>query len=172
MKVIALSAVASVALAGISFAGQPVVEKNYKPVVPTTCFDDRELQVDLFGSFTSSGGVNGEGFGGGLGVNYFFVRNFGIGVDGDLRGADGSAVWETTGRLIARWPIDSACIAPYVFAGGGLIADGTTVGSWHAGGGLEWRASQKVGIFGEGRYTWGANDNDAAQARVGVRFLF
>ena len=39
-------------------------------------------------------------------------------------------------------------------------------------GGLEWRATETIGIFGEGRYTWGEDDRNSSQARVGVRFVF
>src|SRR5207247_1334735 len=99
-------------------------------------------------------GDHGDGFGGGLGVNYFFSRYFGIGVSGNLRDGDANGIWNVDGSLIARYPLElgTVCIAPYILAGGGFEADGSTVGTWHAGGGLEWRATPTFGIFGEGRY--------------------
>jgi hypothetical protein len=64
---------------------------------------------------------------------------------------------------------------PLIFGGGGYAVDGAGEGTIHAGGGLEWRiVPEKIGIFAEGRYTWstGSNHGDAAQARLGVRFVF
>jgi hypothetical protein len=184
MKKIALPLIACLALASSAFAGQEVKEtKEYKtPVEP--CFKDQELQLDIFGTWTevNHNNPNHNGFGGGLGVNYFFIKYLGIGVDGDARyGAHGDshhtssdAVADFTGRLIARYPIEagSFCLAPYAFVGGGLEFDDVTVGTWHAGGGLEWRATHKLGIFTEGRYTWGGNDVNSTQVRAGVRIVF
>ena len=95
-------------------------------------------------------------------------------MDGQIYDGGANGVWDVTGRLIARYPIElgTYCLAPYAFGGGGIQADSTTSGTWHAGAGLEWRATQKIGVFGESRYTWGAQNDDAYQARLGVRFAF
>ena len=77
------------------------------------------------------------------------------------------------GRLIARYPIDSACLVPYIFAAGGVQTNGETSGTFGAGGGLEYRVTpQKLGIFAEGRYTWAGSSDDSAQVRLGVRVVF
>lgn len=174
MKKTALPFLASVIVASSAIAGQPMMteSKHYKEPLPELCFADQEFQLDLFGSYTDSRNIHGDGFGGGIALNFFFHRNIGFGVDGNIFEGDANGVWDTSGRLIVRFPIDEACIAPYIFGGGGIMTDSTTVGTWHAGGGLEYRATQTIGIFGEGRYTWGANNQDAAQARLGVRFVF
>lgn len=171
MNKFALSALSAVALSASAFAGQPVVDaKDYK-AMPEPCVNDTELQVDIFGSYTDSiRGRYSDGFGGGLAVNYFFMRNLGVGVEGNLYDGDANGVWSTGGRLIARFPID--CFVPYVFAAGGVQADGATVGYYSAGGGLEYRiVPQKVGIFAEGRYTW-AENTPSSQVRAGVRVVF
>lgn len=178
MKKIAFSFIAGLAVASSALAGHEVKEsKEYKtPIEP--CFKDQEFQIDLFGSYTdaTSRSQYGDGFGGGIALNYFFLRYLGIGVDGNLRDSDASEVWNVTGSLIARYPIEAGgvCLAPYVLAGGGYQVDGSGDGTWHAGGGLEWRAvPQKLGIFAEGRYTWAGDDDDnSAQVRAGVRFVF
>ncbi len=177
MNKIVLSLAISAVAATSAFAGQPVVDhKAHKPIVaPETCFQDTELQLDLFASYTNAvhRSDHGDGFGGGLGVNYFFMRNIGVGVDGNVYDGDSDLVWESTARVIVRFPIDSACLAPYIFGGGGVQADdNTSSGTLHAGGGLEWRATQSVGFFGEGRYTWSAHENNGAQVRIGARFVF
>jgi hypothetical protein len=174
MKKAALSLFAVVALAGTSFAGTAVVKsgKDFKQPEPVTCFGDKELQVDAFGSYQWANKYQ-DGFGGGLGVNYFFTRNFGVGVDGNIYDGNANGVWAFTGSLIARLPIDSICLAPYILAGGGYTVDGHSNGTVHAGGGLEYRVvPNKVGLFTEGRYTWGCNSNSNAQVRLGVRFVF
>ena len=178
MKKIAFSFIAGLAVASSALAGHEMVaSKEYKAPVPEPCFRDTELQLDIFGSYTNatSSSQYGDGFGGGLALNYFFMRYIGIGVDANLYDGQVNGAWSFSGRLIARYPIEAGglCIAPYIFGGGGYQVDGSGDGTYHAGGGLEWRAvPQKLGIFAEGRYTWSANDNDSAQARLGVRLVF
>jgi hypothetical protein len=168
--------IAALAFASSAFAGHEVKEtKDYKtPEEP--CFKDQELQLDLFGSWNGTNHDNPHsiGFGGGGAVNYFFIKYLGVGIDGDVYDGGNRAVANFSGRLIARYPIEigSFCIAPYAFGGGGLLFDDITVGTWHAGGGLEWRATHKLGIFTEGRYTWGGADVDTVQVRAGVRIVF
>jgi hypothetical protein len=177
MKKIAFPLIACLALASSAFAGQEMKEsKDYKAVAEP-CFKDQELQLDLFGSYTDTqGGGHGDGFGGGLAVNYFFLRYLGVGVDGDVNSNSGrGGIWDFTARIIARYPLELAggsfCIAPYIFAGGG-VENHPTAGSFMTGGGLEWRATHNIGVFSEGRYTWVGGPNDGVQARVGVRFAF
>ena len=167
---------ASAALASTAFAGHEMKEsKDMKGgEAPEPCFRDQELQLDIFGSYTDGVKRNehGDGFGGGLAVNYFFIKYLGIGAEGNIYDGDVHGAWDLGGRLIVRFPIEGAvCWAPYLFAAGGVSTDGSTVGTWGAGGGIELRATHHIGVFGEGRYTWG-EDRDAAQARVGVRFAF
>jgi len=177
MKKIALPFFACLALASSAFAGQEM--KESKQVAPEPCFKDQEFQLDLFGSYNDATSANrhGDGWGGGIALNYFFMRYVGIGVDGNIYdGSNSDPIWSATGRIIARYPIDNGvgglCIAPYIFGGGGIEGDGTSFGTLHAGGGLEWRATQTIGVFGEWRYTWGEDDRNSSQARAGVRFVF
>lgn len=175
MKKIAIPFFTCLALASSAIAGHEVKEsKEYKAPVEEPCFKDQELQLDLFGSWTNtlSNNPHKDGWGGGLAVNYFFMKYLGVGVEGNIY--DGNPeVWDAGGRVIARLPIEGAvCLAPYAFAGGGISTDSTTVGTWLAGGGLEWRATHTLGIFTEGRYVWGGDDVNAVQIRAGVRFVF
>ena len=83
---------------------------------------------------------------------------------------------DSTGSLILRYPLElgSFCIAPYALGGGGVqTGAGSTLGSVHAGAGLEWRATPKLGIYSEGRYTWTTEHaEESTQVRLGVRFVF
>ncbi len=173
MKKIAFTLVACIAVAGSALAGKEI--KEYKqPVEP--CFKDTELQLDIFGAYvmTEGGGIN-DGFGGGVGLNYFFTRYIGVGADAMIFDGDAPGVWAFSGSLIARFPVElgGLCLAPYLLAGGGYQSGDAESGTWHAGGGLEFRiVPEKLGIYTEGRYTWVGGSDDHAQARVGVRLVF
>jgi hypothetical protein len=181
MNKIALSVIASLAVASGALAGQPMAapSKDYKAPAPTPCFRDTELQLDVFASYTwiTSNKLrdNQDGVGGGLGVNYYFTRHIGIGVDGQIFDGGVNGLWTFTGNLLARFPIETGgvCLAPYLLAGGGLAADGSVQGVWNIGGGVEWRiVPEKIGIYAEGRYIWNDEHGDGATARLGVRFVF
>lgn len=178
MNKIAIPFVASLVLASSAFAGHEMKEtKEVAPVEP--CFKDQEVQLDVFGSWASARrheGINGprQGFGGGIGVNYFFMRYLGVGVDGNISAAS-NGLWTFSGSLIARYPIEAGhlCLAPYILGGGGFQTDGVNAGTWHVGGGLEWRITHQVGLYAEGRYTWaGSHQEDTARVSIGARFVF
>jgi hypothetical protein len=178
MTKFSLTLVASLGLAVSAFAGHEVATtgKDYKAMPAVPCFKDQEVQIDLFGTYNDS--VNrsrySDDFGGGVAVNYFFYRYVGIGIEGNVFDGGAHGVWQMGGRLLARYPLElgGTCIAPYIFGGGGAQLDGLASGYYTAGGGLEWRATPSIGLFGEGRYTWASVNTDSGQARVGVRFVF
>ncbi len=155
-----------------------VSHKETKNVVtpPELCFRDHEFSLDVFGSFTNGARDYryDDGFGGGIGANYFFTRYIGLGADGNVYDGGVHGVWSGTASLIVRFPVElgQTCFAPYVFGGGGVRSDGHTVGTEHAGAGVEFRATPRIGIFGDGRYTWAEDRRDAITSRVGIRFVF
>ena len=201
MKKLAFSLLAVATLGGTSFAGHEMVAsgKDYKQPIPeATCFLDRELQIDVFGAYADgnssshAGPIRDHGWGGGIGINYFFTRNVGVGVDGiwldakenagagnnDNNDDGGKAFHNVTGSLIFRLPMDASCLAPYVFVGGGFHVDGDQWASAHGGVGLEYRiVPNKVGIFVDARWTYfgdryGAGDQNNFLGKAGVRFVF
>jgi len=197
MKSLTTSLVAAAALAGVAVAGETTSAKSYKQLAapaPASCFSDRELQIDTFGqaSFgdgSKAGLFRDSAYGGGVGLNYFFHRNIGLGIDAAWLSAkestiggntddDRTTLHNVTGSLIFRAPIDSACLAPYAYLGGGFHADGYNWASGHVGVGIEFRiVPQKVGIFVDGRWTFlgdrGGEDNlNFASVRAGVRLVF
>ena len=174
MKKNAFAFIACLGVATSAFAGHEMATgKDYKnPVEP--CFHDQEVHLDVFGSYVNTqGGGLGDGFGGGLGVSCFFQRYLGVGVDANVASVS-DTLWTFSASLIARYPLElgSLCIAPYILGGGGVQTDGTTAGTVHAGGGLEWRATPSFGVYGEGRYTWAGSNDDNARVSLGVRFVF
>ncbi len=220
-----ISFFAAVAFAGTAFAGERVVSSSKSHVVPATeCFRAHELQLDLFGQYSvgegpdHAGTFRDHGWGGGVGVNYFVTRNFGIGIEGEwlaakeanytarvvpgapagqpgapagqpgapggpahagvtTTGSQRTTVHNSSASLIYRFPIDSICLAPYVFAGGGVAVDGKQWATAHAGAGVEKRLSSKVGLFTDARWTFlgdrfGRGDLGNLGVRAGVRLAF
>ena len=174
MKNITFSILTGLALASSAFAGHEVSGKSYKDGPVSPCFNDREFHLDVFGSWIDSKSA-GSGFGGGIGVTCFFQRYLGFGVDGNLSDVS-NGLWTTSASLIGRYPVELSgiCLSPYALAGGGVQANGTTTGTWHAGGGIEWRATPSFGLFTEGRYVWtaGATSEENVRISVGARFVF
>lgn len=178
-KYVTLVILAIVALTGSSFA------KEHKKVIleeDRIClFRGNELQVDAFGSgiFYKNGR---PGWGGGLGVNYFFSRYIGIGVEQGLvgrndNGSKSYTEWNTLGSLFLRYPICSWNLAPYAMIGGGAFyGTGQGIGVGHVGGGLEYRFSENVGLFTDARWLYTGEQNfdqsGAVYARAGLRFAF
>ena len=80
--------------------------------------------------------------------------------------------------LILRMPIDSACLAPYAYVGGGYHGDGHNWASGHAGVGLEYRVvPNKIGVFVDGRWTYLGDRFEQADlnfwtVRAGLRLVF
>ena len=78
---------AALAMTGSAFAGTRVVESKTHVVPETECFRAKELQLDIFGQYSvgegpdRAGTFRDHGWGGGVGMNYFLTRNFGLGVD-------------------------------------------------------------------------------------------
>lgn len=202
MKKLVFGLAATVALAASSFAGTATYSsgktyKDYKQVEQPTCFSDTEIQVDIFGAYADgnaavhAGPIKDHGWGGGVGVNYFFARYFGLGAEGywlagkhNLAQSDTEAEDHLTtfhsggGNLIFRYPMDSICLAPYVYIGGGATVDGKTWAVGDAGLGLEYRiVPNKIGIFADERWNYygdrfGHDDLNNFMTRAGVRWVF
>jgi hypothetical protein len=172
MKKLAFAASASIAMILSAQAGHPVVDKNPKNPVPEPCFADKELQIDTYAVYNNFNGA--DGFGGGLALNYYFHRNFGVGLDVNVSDASGDTAWNYGAHLLARYPVElgSVCLAPYLKVAGGVTDRDGSEGFVGVGGGLELRFSPHWGIFGEGSYNWASDDDDFAQARLGLRWVF
>jgi predicted porin len=171
MKTLALTAAACLAFTFSAQAGHQVVDKNPKnPVPPEPCFRAGELQLDVFGAYSNYKGDNG--WGGGIGLTYFFTNNIGFGVDGQYIDLD-TANWTEEAALIVRFPIEgSLCWAPYIKGVGGVTNHDVKAGFGGVGGGVEFRFTPKFGFYMEGTYNWAAADQDFANGRAGFRFVF
>lgn len=170
LMVIGIVALTSNVMAGSDY-------KSNKEVVATDCrFRDNEFQVDLFGT----GGFYKQGqasWGGGVGINYFFLKYVGLGVEQSLVAREDNTEWGTFGNLFLRYPICSWNLAPYAIAGLGAIygssGDANLAGT--VGGGIEYRFTDNIAIFGDARWLYNAtnlNDGGAVLARTGIKFAF
>jgi len=141
-----------------------------------------ELTLDFFGSYLA--GQRGiehifdtnlrHGFmGGGVGLNYFFTREIGIGGDIEVPNDNsGNFINNVNGSLIARMPLANSGLAPYVFGGGGRQTEPVWQWTGHAGVGIEYRFNPVTGVFADGRYVWVDKTSDEILFRAGVRFAF
>lgn len=181
MKHSALILTVTLGLAASSLnAGEMVYSSKQAPAPPITvpslcdCFDAGSAQFSLYGAgaiFDS--GAHDDALGGGLSLGYFFTENIGIEADATWIATD-SVLHHFTGSLVLRYPIKPACIAPYILAGGGVLANSQNEGTWHVGGGIDIRLGKSdlcPGIFADARYTWtGGDGDDFTLIRAGLRF--
>ncbi|HPA17342.1 MAG TPA: hypothetical protein PLU30_06315 [Verrucomicrobiae bacterium] len=172
----AVSAFAGVALwAGGVAPESKVVEKMVEQPAPCECFRAGEIQLDVFGAWAASTANNdileNNGWGGGIGANYFITKYFGIGAEGYWLAVD-STLHGVSGSVIARLPFESGpCWAPYVFVGGGGLFDGSSMGTAHAGAGFDIRLTKKIGLIIDSRFNFGGLD-EYTLTRAGLRFSF
>ena len=177
MKKLSLSLVLGAILAtGSAFAGTEAKSfKDKVPLAPEECkFRDMEFQVDAFytGFFGGRGSAFSTGSGGGVGLNFFFAKYFGIGYEAAWYSNNGTAEHlPLAGNFFLRYPICSLNLAPYVMVGGGAAWDGDCLGYGNVGGGLEYRITKNIGIFADGRYFYGGVGN-VANLRSGLRIAF
>ncbi len=179
MKKLTLTLLLAIAVAAPAIAGTEAKTFKDKVVVETVpCrFRDMELQLDAFYTgFASSRGALRTGSGGGVGLNFFIARYFGIGYEGVWYSNDGTGTkLPVGGNFFFRYPICSWNLAPYAMVGGGAAwssaIDGT-VGYGNVGGGLEYRFTDHVGIFGDSRWFYGNQSTSAANFRAGLRLAF
>lgn len=177
MKKLSLTIVLAVAVVGSAFAGtEAKTFKDKVVVVPTCKFRDTEFQIDAFytGFVGSRDSTLHTGSGGGIGLNFFFAKYFGIGWEGSVYSNDGTASWlPLNGNFFIRYPICAWNLAPYVMVGGGadFQRDRHSIGFGNVGAGIEYRITDNIGLFSDGRYYYGGSGN-VANIRGGLRFAF
>jgi hypothetical protein len=170
-----LTTLFTAAVVSTGYAGQPIVDyKTDKTVVKEQCFADQELQLDIYGAFVSSegDGHHPEGWGAGLGLNYYFDRHIGVGLDATFIDFD-DLLYQFSGNVLFRWPIEGdLCWAPYAKLGGGYQMNGSGDAFVFGGLGFEFRFNPKFGFFTEGGYGWSDDNDNFIQARAGLRIVF
>ncbi|RYD32394.1 MAG: hypothetical protein EOP86_15795 [Verrucomicrobiaceae bacterium] len=177
LTILAGSLMLTAAQAGTQYVSGPSAppQAPAKIDVPRVCdcFKENTAFVSIYGAglLPDGGGRFDDSLGAGLALDYFFSTHVGIEVDGTWA-ATSEDVGIFTASLVLRLPIDSICLAPYIFGGGGIQAsEGEGEGIAHVGAGVDWRFNNRCGIFGDGRYTWGDEQNYTL-VRAGLRIAF
>jgi len=115
---------------------------------------------------------NDARLGAGIGMSYFFTKNFGLGADAYTENTQHSAVDSVSGSAILRLPLGSSGFAPYFYGGGGHDFDLTDQWYAHLGGGLEYRFSSTFGLFTDARYVFTDKTANYGVVRLGIRTTF
>ncbi len=108
-------------------------------------FPAKDSNLRLFGTYLDQAE---DQWGGGLGLDYFFSSYVGMGLSTHLENVTGTAVDNLSTELYLRLPIEKWHLAPYAVGSAGYQFGHA---KWFetAGGGLEFRFSQKWGIFAD-----------------------
>ncbi len=148
-----------------------------KPVAPKaeveSYYRSGEFNIDLYGTGNlknESRDENDLRFGAGVGVTYFFTKNFGLGLRAESENTGHSVVDLALGRATLRAPL-SASFAPYGFLQGGFRFERER---WEAGagGGLEFRINRYLSTFGEAGLSVDTEGTGHMIGAVGVKVIF
>jgi hypothetical protein len=108
----------------------------------------------------------------GAGVSYFFTRHIGVEGFGFTESTSDHLVDQLNGDLIVRLPLGPTGLAIYGLGGGGRQFDPETQWTLDLGGGVEWRFTDRLGVFADARYVWADETRDYGLGRVGLRIGF
>ncbi|MFN0127147.1 MAG: outer membrane beta-barrel protein [Verrucomicrobiales bacterium] len=173
--------IASLGLAASAVQAGTTPDKNPAPKNPPPpievesicdCFDEGKVTVSLYGAGIVFDDIGDDALGGGLGIGYFFTEYTGVEVDATWLATD-SVLHNFSGSLVLRYPIKSACLAPYLIVGGGYETDSVQQWTAHVGGGIDWRFGSGPtcpGLFVDARYTWTEEDVNFTLIRAGFKF--
>ena len=202
MKKLIISLLSLTTVASAAFAGPAETYDNktsYSAPEPSF-YQDREWNIDVFGLRADTYnhyrddqylGVD-HGYGGGVDVNYMFTRYLGVGLEGYALDAD-DVIGQASANLIFRYPVPGTRFAPYGYAGGGVLFNGSRVdhfvtsgpgprairentdaeGVGQFGAGFEVRITPQIGLINDYSYSLvNGADNNFGMFRSGIRFAF
>lgn len=131
-----------------------------------------------FGLFLTPDSDTDTTFGFGLQGEYFFNRYLGLAASAQWGEVNDIDVGNYMADAVVRYPFPTACLAPYAFAGIGLIDAETTELLGRLGIGIDWRIYNGHGIFCDWSYAipgGGGGDDDIEDyqlIRFGVKIDF
>jgi hypothetical protein len=177
----AMNRVLALGLTFSTFCASPLALAD-GPGNTTELFRANELSIDLFGSGSigqqTIDNISGDRvrddirLGAGAGINYFFTRNFGLGLDGYSEDTSGEFVDSAALNLIFRLPIGESGFAPYIFGGATRQFDRVRQWAGDAGGGFEFRFDQHWALFVDARYVIADKTDNYGVGRGGLRISF
>lgn len=169
---------ASLLVAGPTDSGKSgKVVVTEPPATGCECFNGG-WDLGAYGLYLSPDADTDETWGGGILAEYFFNRYVGLAGTAQWAEYEDTQVHNYALDAVFRYPIDSACIAPYAFIGGGVHCDGVTEAIGRLGVGLDWRIKDCYGLFVDYTYTLpggGGGDDDLEDyqlIRLGMKFSF
>lgn len=149
---------------------------------PGDLYRSSELSVDVFGTASlgeytidnpsASRVKHNTRMGAGVGVNCFFTRYIGVGVDGYSENTTEAFIDSTSGNLIVRLPLGQSGFAPYAFGGGGHQFDLARASFAQVGAGMEYRFTPNIGTFLDARWVVPDRTRNYGVGRLGLRFAF
>lgn len=162
---------------GLAFAqaGEVKLNPQPEPPQPEKVFNANEVGLSLFGSISDESlGSSDEDWGFGLAANYFPLQKFlGFQVGSTWRNMEGTFMDDVEADMILRFPIDRLRLAPYVIGGGAYRFEQE---DWDVsvGPGLQYRFTDKWGVFGEYRYHFDreAIGEEVNEVRFGINLVF
>lgn len=203
MKNFIVSLFCLTSLVATVFAGPPEISSKEAQTYQAPAvqfYGDREWNIDLFGAYAFTGNSyrddrylnTDHAFGGGIDANYMFTRYLGAGLEGYALDAD-DVIGQASGNLVFRYPFPNSRFAPYGYAGGGVIFNGSRVedlaangqspasvrrdsdaeGLGQLGAGFEIRITRHIGLIND--FSWNivdGPDNNFGMFRSGIRFAF
>ena len=140
-------------------------------------FNAKEWNLDLYavGQIRNdSRDAHDTVLGGGLGMNYWITRGFGLGLSGETdnlpKGFEHSVFDRALGRVLVRAPLWDR-IAPYGYCEGGYAFERNR---WiaGAGGGLDFRLVKNWALFGEAGLQVTGEGEGGMKGKAGVRLCF
>lgn len=111
-------------------------------------------------------------FGAGVGISYFFLRNFGVEAEMYSQNTSGVFIDSASANAVFRLPLGQSGVAPYAFAGGGRQFELSRVWFAQGGLGLEYRFCPHVGIFVDARAVFPNETRYYGVGRLGFRVAF
>jgi len=135
-------------------------------------FEANELSADVLGFYGSrdKGGASKSAWGYGAAVNYFLTDK--IGLSADTYSDAFTVPYNLNFSGIFRYPFQDYRLAPYGFGGFGRQWDHTSQWTFHVGAGVEYRTTEKTGLFSDIREVFPGRTRDYTLVRFGIRFRF
>jgi hypothetical protein len=169
-------------LAAKSVLGADNINNDQTPRDEGGLYRSGEFSVDAFGTaslgeyslehLTGRRVKHNTRLGAGVGLNYFFTQNFGVGAEVYSENTKGNFVDSGSANLILRLPLGQSGFAPYAFGGGGYQFDMVNALFAQVGAGMEYRFSRQVGLFVDARWVLPDETKYYGVARLGLRFAF
>jgi hypothetical protein len=170
MKNTILTLAVSLGLAVASFGGNTSTVFSAPSRVADDLFGP-EWQVGLAGTYQEE---NGADYGAGFGVTRFISENLGFGLEGSYIGEKGAWDYSAAANVLYRYPIENLRLAPYALAGVGAMFDDIDSGDlfYQVGGGVEYRVTDRIGLFTQIVYQFVTDGQDYPAAQAGVKITF